>query len=263
MLFKSANRRLQRLFISFRQTVVGLVQRHRPERQRYLLEPVSDFKNLKLGYTTTKQPPKPYFLPFRETLASFRIDGNDWHKTVDYHCDRPTVFFGLHACDINALNKLDKVLMGTTYPMPYYAAKRKNMFIIGIDCRPQPFCFCRSMGSDTVLHGFDLFITDIGSRYFIEIQSATAFNLLSRITTRPPEEEDHLQYMAVAAEKNKRFTARVDTTDLTKILDMEFHPGLATVGDRCRAAPAPTSAPLATAMALKRPWTLIFAARKR
>jgi len=30
----------------------------------------------------------------------------DWRKTMDYNCDRPRVFFGLHACDINALNKL-------------------------------------------------------------------------------------------------------------------------------------------------------------
>jgi ferredoxin len=229
---------LRRLFdiLAANNTVVGPVQTgiDRNGNALYAFEPVADFNTVKLGYTTTKQPAKPYFLPFRESLASFRIDGNDWHKTVDYHCDRPTVFFGLHACDINALNKLDKVLMGSTYPMPYYAAKRKNMFIIGIDCRPQPFCFCRSMGSDTVLHGFDLFITDIGSRYFIEIQSATAYTMLTTIKTRPPEEADHLQYMAVVAQKNKQFTSRVDTTDLTKILDMEFQsPVWKQWGDKC------------------------------
>jgi len=200
----------------------------------YAFERVSAFDRIQLNYTTTKLPAKRYFLPFKEDLASFQIDDDDWRKTVDFNCDRPTVFFGLHACDINALNKLDKVLMGNVYPMPYYAAKRKNMFIIGLSCRPQPFCFCRSMGADTVLHGFDMFITDIGSRYFIEILSATAFNFLQGLATRPPEESDHIEYMKVISEKNKMFVAQVDTTDLTKILDMEFQsPVWKQWGDKC------------------------------
>ena len=200
----------------------------------YAFEQVSDFDKVDLGYATTKLPAKRYFLPYREDMASFKMDGNDWQKNVDYNIDHPTVFFGLHACDINALNKLDKVLMGSVYPMPYYAAKRMNMFIIGIGCEPQPFCFCRSMGSDTALHGFDMFITDIGDRYFVEILSATAYNFLQQITTRAPEEADHLLYMKVVTEKNGKFTAQVDTTDLTKILDMEFQsPVWKQWGDKC------------------------------
>jgi sulfhydrogenase subunit beta (sulfur reductase) len=217
-------------------TVIGPVEAgiDRNGRPLCAFEQVSEFRKIKLNYTTTKLSAKRYFLPFTETLASFQIDDVDWHKTVDFNIERPYVFFGLHACDINALNKLDKVLMGNIYPMPYYAAKRKNMFIIGLDCLPQPFCFCRSMGSDTALHGFDLFITDIGDRYFIEILSATAYNLLQTVTTRVPEEDDHLRYMKVVAEKNKKFTTHVDTTDLTKILDMEFQsPRWKQWGDKC------------------------------
>ena len=229
---------LKRLFdrLAADNIVVGPVQSDtdRNAKPLYAFEQVSDFSRLQLGYTTTKLPAKRYFLPFREDLASFRIEGKDWQKDIDYHSDRPTVFFGLHACDINALNKLDKVLMGSVYPMPYYAAKRKNMFIIGIGCEPQPFCFCRSMGSDSVTHGFDLFITDIGDRYFVEILSATAYNFLKTVITFEPEEKDHVQYMKVIAEKNKKFTAHVDTSDLTKILDMEFQsPVWKQWGDKC------------------------------
>ena len=217
-------------------TIVGPVQSgtDRNERPLFAFEQISDFSRLQLGYTTTKLSAKRYFLPFREDLASFRIEGKDWQKDIDYHSDRPTVFFGLHACDINALNKLDKVLMSSVYPMPYYAAKRKNMFIIGIGCEPQPFCFCRSMGSDSVTHGFDLFITDIGDRYFMEVLSATAYNFLKTVITFEPEEKDHVQYMKVIAGKNKKFTVRVDTSDLTKILDMEFQsPVWKQWGDKC------------------------------
>jgi ferredoxin len=136
--------------------------------------------------------------------------------------DRPFIFFGLHPCDINALNKLDKVLIHSVFPMPYYAAKRMNMFSIGINCTPQPFCFCRSMGADTALHGFDMFITDLGPKYFVEILTDIAYNFLKNIKTEEPKEKDHILYMKSAAERSKKFTAQVDTTDLNKILDMEF-----------------------------------------
>jgi ferredoxin len=173
-------------------------------------------------------------MPYREDMATFRMEGRDWDKRVDYNIDRPYIFFGLHACEINALNTLDKVLLSSNYPMPYYAAKRKNMFIIGIDCEPQPYCFCRSMGSDTVMHGFDMFITDLGASYFIEILSDTAFNFLKKINTSEPVEADHLEYMKIVAEKNNKFTAHVDTTDLTKILDMEFQSDVWKYwGDKC------------------------------
>ncbi|OGQ93987.1 MAG: hypothetical protein A2521_04375 [Deltaproteobacteria bacterium RIFOXYD12_FULL_57_12] len=188
----------------------------------YSFEVVYDFAELRLDYTTTRMPAKRFFLPYRETLCSFAVHGRAWGKIVDFNIYQPQILFGLHPCDINALNKLDKVLMQSVYPTPYYSSKRRNMFIIGLDCMPQPFCFCRSMGTDTALHGFDMFLTDLGDRYFVEIQSAAAFNYLKNITAREPTEADHVRYREVAAEKNSKFTAQVDTTDLTKILDMEF-----------------------------------------
>ncbi|MBA4371941.1 MAG: hydrogenase [Thermodesulfovibrio sp.] len=217
---------LEKLFnvLSDENRIIGPVEvgRDQDSQAIYGFRDVADFRQLALDYTTTSLPAKKYFLPYKEDMATFRIDGKDWQKTVDYNIDAPFVFFGMHACDINALNKLDKVLMGSVYPMPYYAAKRQNAFIIGIDCEPQTYCFCRSMGADTVLHGFDMFITDLGNRYFVEIQSDTAYNLLKKVRAEEPLESDHVEYMHVISEKKKKFTAQVDTTDLTKILDMEF-----------------------------------------
>ncbi len=188
----------------------------------YSFEVICDFNKLQLDYTTTCHSGKRFFLPYRENLCTFKINKDGWQKDVDYNIYEPHIFFGMHACDINALNKLDKVLIKSVYPNPYYAAKRQNTFIIGLDCHPQPFCFCRSMGTNTALHGFDMFLTDLGEEYFVEILSAAAFNYLNQIKTRDPAEKDHERYMEVAAKKGEQFTAQVDATDLTKILDMEF-----------------------------------------
>lgn len=239
MLFRVAEKsELETLFsmLAEKNTVVGPIRTgaDRNGRDLFTFEQVANFNTLRLDYTTTKLPAKRYFLPYREDLATFRVNDGDWTKEIDYHIDRPLVLFGLHACDINALNRLDKVLMGAVYPMPYYAAKRVNMFIIGTACEPQPFCFCRSMGADTVTHGFDLFVTDIGERYFIEILSADAYAFVKELKTAQPEEADHALYLRTLAEKNAKFTTRVDTTDLTKVLDMEFQsPVWQQWGDRC------------------------------
>jgi sulfhydrogenase subunit beta (sulfur reductase) len=227
MIFRvAAKKEIEKLFTVLAKSnrVVGPVEKARDRNGKpiYFFEEISDFGDLRLEYTTTKAPPKRYFLPFKEDLATFRVENGDWTKTVSYDVERPTILFGLHACDINALNKLDKVLMGSVYPMPYYAAKRKNLFIVGYDCTPQPLCFCRSMGADTALHGFDMFITDIGEKLFIEILSEAAYDFIRNIESAEPEEDDHVKYMKTVADKNKKFTASVDTTDLMKILDMEF-----------------------------------------
>ncbi|MEW5744283.1 MAG: 4Fe-4S dicluster domain-containing protein [Nitrospirota bacterium] len=216
--------------------VVGPVEkaRDRSGSPVYAFEEVADFAEVRIDYTTTKLSPKRLFLPYREDLAVFEVGDGDWTKSVSYNVDRPSIVFGLHACDINALNRLDKVLMGSVFPMPYYAVKRKNLFIVGIECTPQPYCFCRSVGADTALHGFDMFITDIGERYFIEIRTEAAFRFINSITSAAPHEDDHIRYMKTIAAKNRKFITSIDTTDLMKILDMEFQSEhWKQWGDRC------------------------------
>ncbi len=227
MLFRTADKAEVASFfdlLASNNPVYGPIEtcRDREGKPLFSFERVADFSALRLDYTTTKLPAKRLFMPFREVTASFRLSGQSWEKSVDYNVDTPIVLFGLHACDINALNKLDKVLMEGVYPMPFYAAKRRNMFIVGISCRPQPYCFCRSMGADTALHGFDLFLTDLGDRYFVEVLTDTAYNLLKAIRTSEPVEGDHMEYMRIASERARQFSCRVDSTDLMKILDMEF-----------------------------------------
>ena len=204
--------------------IIGPVQKgiDRTGKPIHAFEIVNNFNELTFDYTFTRFSPKRFFLPYIETLCSFVMKRDQWEKTVDFNIYVPFVFFGMHACDINALNKLDKVLLKSVYPTPYYASKRRNFFIIGMDCVPHPSCFCRSMGTDTVLHGFDMFLTDLGENYFTEIVSAEAFNYLKAIETRDPTDHDHILYKDVVADRNKKFTCHVDTTDLTKILDLEF-----------------------------------------
>ena len=241
MIFKVFDKpELQKLFeIIAVNPVVGPISRGTGQDGSPLVDfdYVYDFNDLCLDYRNTVHSLKRFFLPYREKLCSFEMNGDDWEKNVDLNVYKPHVFFGVHACDINGLNKLEKVLTGNVYPDPYFAAKRRNMFIIGINClSPLPSCFCHSMGTDTVLHGFEMLLTDLGDRFFAEVQSAKAFNILTAVNTRDPEQHDHERYMEVVAAKNKGFVSQVDTTDLTKILDMEFQSDVwKEWGDKCLA----------------------------
>jgi sulfhydrogenase subunit beta (sulfur reductase) len=238
MLFKVLPKyRVQALFDALSShRIIGPVEKARRQDGEILygFDRICRFEDLRLDYTTTTHSPKKFFLPYREVLSTFSLSGRTWEKSVDYTMHRPHAFFGMHACDINALNKLDKVMINSVYPNPYYGAKRRGTFIIGIDCVPQPQCFCRSMGADTVLHGFDMFLTDIGEEYFVEIQSAEAYELLKGVGTREPSARDHALFMKKAEEKKGRYCCQVDTTDLTKILDMEFQADIwLEWGERC------------------------------
>jgi ferredoxin len=184
--------------------------------------PVTDFNKLRINYSQTIHSAKKHCLPYREETSSFTFSGDDWQKEVDFGAHHPLVLFGLHPCDINGLNKLDKVLMESIYPNPFYGAKRQNMFIIGHSCTPQPACFCQSMGTDTVLSGCDLFLTPLGDDYFAEIHSPRAYNLLEQLTIREPGDKDHARFRESIKRRNQSFTSHVETSDLAKILDMEF-----------------------------------------
>ena len=91
------------------------------------------------------------------------------------------------------------------------------------------------MGADSVLHGFDMFLTDIGGDYFVEIQTAAAYE-----TAQGCRDQGAFRPGPCAVHEEGRtpektiFTCQVDTTDLTKILDMEFQAEVwEDWGDKC------------------------------
>jgi len=228
---------LNRLFAVLQsERIVGPVKKGEDQHGRslYDFDVVHDFADLHLDYSQTIHSAKKYFLPYRENLCTFTFEGEEWQKEVDYGGSAPLIFFGLHSCDINALNKLDKVLLGGRYPNSFYAKKRANMFIVGHSCTPQPFCFCKSMGTDSAIHGFDLFLTRLDEIYFAEVLSARAFHLLENIDCHEPDSVEHRRYLEAIAIRESMFVAHVDTSDLTKILDLEFQaPVWLEWGKRC------------------------------
>ncbi|ACF12818.1 hydrogenase/sulfur reductase, beta subunit [Chloroherpeton thalassium ATCC 35110] len=199
----------------------------------YKFERVASFDEMDLDYTISYSSVKNFFLPYREKLSEYDFSENDWHQDIEYRVN-PRVLLGLRPCDINALNILDKIFYKGTYPSPYYIARRKNTFILGLDHDPLPDCFCSSLGCHTVGTGFDMFGSDLGDRYYMAVNSAIAFNFLKNFNVKDPTNTDDKAYIERRKFLKKSFQTNVEVSGLPSFLDIEFQsPIWKKWGDKC------------------------------
>jgi formate hydrogenlyase subunit 6/NADH:ubiquinone oxidoreductase subunit I len=199
----------------------------------YQFRRVYDFDEIALDYTKTYASVKNFFLPFKENLSTFSFDKKEWQQKIEYSL-HPRVIVGVRACDINALLKLDNVLMKGKFPNPHYVARRKNTFLIGLDHEPMEDCFCRWLNTDEALHGFDIFLTDIGEKYFMQINSSNAFNLLKNVEVNDINKKDEERYIIEKKRIEGLFKTKVDITGLPNLMDIEFESDVwKKWGDKC------------------------------
>ncbi|MBN2137517.1 MAG: 4Fe-4S dicluster domain-containing protein [Sedimentisphaerales bacterium] len=199
----------------------------------YQFRQVKSFGEMDLDYTITYSSVKNFFLPFREELSRFDFSEKDWDQTVEYRVN-PRAIIGVRPCDINALNILDKVLIGGAYPSPYYLARRRNTFLVGMDHEPLEDCFCESLGQDTVHRGFNLFCEDIGDKYYLTIMSSKAFRFLENVKVTDPTKEDDIKFHERRKRLRDMFKTKVEMTGLQSVMDIEFKsPVWKKWGDKC------------------------------
>jgi sulfhydrogenase subunit beta (sulfur reductase) len=208
---------------------------HAPVAQgdRFVFKRLERWSDARLDYNRTILPPKKYFLPPRETLFDYRENAGYLPATEGLN-DR-IVLFGVHACDICALNILDEVF-GGKYPDSYYKARRKHISVIGIDCIPDSRCFCRSMRADFVESGFDLFFYDIGDYFLTFVGTARGDDMA--LATGPLFEEvtraDIDEYKRRSSAKREAFNLEVEIRDLPEIFEMEYQADIwDDLGNRC------------------------------
>ena len=199
----------------------------------YQFKEVHSYDEMDLDYTITGSSVKNFFLPFREELSEFSFSDDDWEQSIRYRVN-PRVIIGLRPCDINGLAILDKIFMHGAFPSPYYIARRKNTFIIGMDHEPLEDCFCESMGQNVVRDGFNLFCTDIEKKYYLTINSSKAFNFLKMVKTGEPTKKDNAMYIERRKYLKSKFKTKVVVAGLPSFLDIEFQsPIWKKWGDKC------------------------------
>lgn len=154
--------------------VVGPVRKG----EKHVFGPLSRAEDLALRYVTTILPPKKYLFPQQETLLRFKAGAAPEAEAV---IEAPALtIVGVHPCDLRGIWALDRAF-GDDHVDPHYSARRAATTLIGLDCLPDEHCFCTSVGSHLPEPGtYDLFLTDIGMAYAVEIGSERGRALIER-----------------------------------------------------------------------------------
>ena len=135
-------------------------------RTSFAFTQMDDPADVRLDYVRTVLSPKQAFLPSREPLLSVQRGSM---ASAPQLMDAPFVLFGVHPCDLMAINQLDwSMLKRHGIEDPYYRSRRNAATIVALDCLPDKYCFCTSVGSSDTREGADVFLTPLKSGYAVE-----------------------------------------------------------------------------------------------
>ena len=200
----------------------------------YIFDVIGSPEEIELDYTQTASSPKKYLMPPTETLMKFDANMNLVEDFIEQVT--PRVVFGVHTCDINALNRLDVALIGGKYVDPYYQARRDATIVVGISCVPNENCFCHLWGADEAQFGYDLFLHDIGDKYLVSMSNVVATNILeASCEIFEATDEDRIAFRQKTRARQRAFNPDIpDIQDVAMLMDV-FHsdPFWEELGSKC------------------------------
>lgn len=183
---------------------------------------VDKIHELVLDCPASLPSPKEFIFPQYEPMLRMRQASNVKRQEItDLSDETKRVIFGVRSCDISALGLLDKFYL-EGHKDPYYAERRRNTLFISIVCNdPAPTCFCIGLGTGPYLEkGFDIQITDLGDRYFVQIGSpegAKTVKAMSFLFRRPQKTDYEDQYEVFLSSK-ARFHKRINLKGIRQMI---------------------------------------------
>ena len=164
-------------------------------------------EELVLDYTFTTLPPKEAFFPPRQVLFEFKLtEPPQFDEQFD---DTPFTLVGVHPCDLRALDQLDAAY-GAEPAEACWAANRARARVIGVDCMPDEYCFCTSLGVNNARGSCDLFLTRIERGYLVEVHTEAGEEMLAHCAHEEPTADDLRDAERWREEKVERVTASLD-----------------------------------------------------
>ncbi|GER93417.1 sulfite reductase [hot springs metagenome] len=183
---------------------------------------VEKIHEIALNCTASLPSPKEFLFPQYEPMLKMHHPSSiNRQEIIDLSDKTKRVIFGVRSCDISALALLDKFYL-EGYKDPYYSERRKNTIFISIVCNnPDPTCFCIGLKTGPYLeNGFDIQITDLGDRYFLQADSQEgkkAVRSMSFLFSRPKKADYEDQYEVFLSSK-ARFHKRINLEGIRQII---------------------------------------------
>ncbi len=189
-------------------TVYGVREK---EEGFYVFDETDGFSDPLGDYKPTILPPKKYLFPQQETLLRFDTQPHpDIKPVID---SKKQILFGIRPCDIHGIKLLDRIF-SSDHEDINYTHKRELTVIVGIDClRPcYKHAHCASVGCLDVDDGYDIMMTDIGSNYYVSINTSIGAEIIEKYT-KPIEaaDGDREKFQKLMEERKNGFEMKFDT----------------------------------------------------
>ncbi|MFC3119753.1 4Fe-4S dicluster domain-containing protein [Jhaorihella thermophila] len=192
------------------------------------------------GFTSGAQAWKRFLHPPRQRLWRATRDGDRVRVHAEPAPDERFAFIGVRACDLHAIAIQDRVLTEGAYPDPFYTARRKELFIVAVNC-------ARAGGRVSARRwapgrrqrsGFDIALTELpgegGSSFVAQAGSPRGAALLRDVADRPATAEECAAAEAIVARTAASMGRAMPDHDLRALLlDNPDHPRWDDVADRC------------------------------
>ena len=184
---------------------------------------VEDAADVRLDYTVTVLGPKQFLWPPRQRLVRYHLGEAAAPEALIDH--ERTVLFGVHPCDLTAIATLDAAFAKDVAD-PHYLARRSDTAIVGLDCGApcDESSFCLDMGSLYPESGFDVMLTPLGDKYFVEVATERGQALVEAANVHPATKQDMEAHQAFAEEKRSNFHYRLpyEVKYLPEVLDASY-----------------------------------------
>ena len=176
---------------------------------------------LKLNYQNSKKAPKEAFFPQWEMMFRYRSTGQSVEVKSAEDTGRRRILFGIRPCDIRAALLLDLVFDSPDSKDPYYINKRKGAIVVGLGCNhPASTCFCTSVnGGPFSREGADLFMTDLGDGYLVEVLSQKGRKILQGFDGTEASEEEKGRAKAIAGSAARGISSVIEANGLVEKLE--------------------------------------------
>ncbi|WP_299428420.1 4Fe-4S dicluster domain-containing protein [uncultured Meiothermus sp.] len=204
----------------------------------YRLEPRAD--PALFGYNVGPQSPKQFLHPPLLRLLRASKTAQGFEIVSETEPLPKYAFFGLRACELQAIQIQDQVFLGGPYQDSHYKARREQVLILAVNCtQAGNACFCTSMNSGPKARaGFDLALTEVleGDRhYFVgAVGSGAGARLLNQIAHRPASEREWNQAEALVDQTARNMGRGLNTEGLKELLYQNLdHPRWEEVAGRC------------------------------
>lgn len=202
----------------------------------FVFRPVKDVNEISLLYIPTILPPKKYYFPQKEKLVKFSAKPFKSERTFKEF--EEFILFGVHTCDIAGIQCLD-VTFKEAPEDPYYLSRKDKMTTVGIECLTycDKYASCTSMGNYVPRGGYDVMMTDIGTKFILHINSEKGEALIRGVAYIKEAKTEALSALEKVREDKKNVFKEELNAPISKVyeyFDGSFNsPVWQDVGKRC------------------------------